>query len=147
VPEIRIYRRGIRTATFGAITVAVLFILAVIFMPALPERIVPWWNEGQCWWFNGTIEDKYVVDNDGMPGTEDYIFIVNGTLNELNETTPLLYDANSTTAIEVMVHGGPWDYAYFEVGDNYEGYACDTMTLREAVINGSIEFLIWTGID
>ena len=143
MPEIRLYYRWIRNAKFAALTAGVLFLLAVIFAPSLPERVVPWWNEGTCWWFNGTIEDKWTEDNDGMPGTEDYIFLVNGTLNELNETTPVLYVANSTTNIEVLVHGGPWDYAYFNVGDHYEGYACDTMTLREAVANGTIEFLMW----
>ena len=145
MPEIRIYARGIRNAKFAAITCAVLFCLALIFTPALPERVVPWWNEGTCWWFNGTIEDKWMEDNDGMPGTTDYLFLVNGTLKELNESSPLLY-TNNSTRIEVLVHGGPLDWADFNVGDRYEGYACDTMTLREAVANGTIEFLLWAGI-
>ena len=146
MPEIRLYRRGFLTVKITAIAAACMMLLAIMFVPVLPERIVPWWNEGQCWWFNGTIQDKWIEEGDGMRATKDYIFLVNGTLNELNETTPVLYDANSTTRIEVLVHGGLWDYTYFKVGDNYEGYACDTMTLREAVINGSIEFLIWTGV-
>ena len=146
MPEIRIYARGIRNAKFAALTAAVLFFFAVIFAPALPERVVPWWNEGQCWWFNGTIEDKWTADNDGMRGTTDYLFLVNGTLNELIESSHGLLYTNETTAISVIVHGGPIDYAMFNVGDHYNGYACDTMTLREAVANGTIEFLLWAGI-
>jgi len=114
-------------------------------MPPLPERVVVWWDEGQCWWFNGTIEEKWIEPGpDGSDLTADYLFLVNGTLSDLNETTPLLYDANNTTYITVVVHGDAWDYQYFNVGANYEGYACDTVPLREAIISGTIEFVLWT---
>jgi hypothetical protein len=144
VPTIKIYSRGILTAKVITGLVVVMIAAALMFAPPLPERIIPWWNENQCWWFNGTIEDKYVLEADGIRTTKDYVFIVNGTLNPLeNDTVGMYYDPDTSVNITVAVHGGYWDYEYFEIGEHYEGYMCDSMTLREAVINGTIEFLIW----
>ena len=130
-----------KAAIIGSL--AMMLIIANL-MPPLPERVVVWWDEGQCWWFNGTVEDKWIEEGDGTDFTKDYLFLVNGTLSDLNETTPLLYDYNNTTYITVVVHGDAWDYQYFNVGAAYEGYACDTVPLREAVIDGTIEFILWT---
>jgi hypothetical protein len=144
VPTITIYPRGILTVKVITCLVVSLFVAAFMFSPALPERIVPWWGENQCWWFNGTIEDKYIAESDGVSKTKDYVFIVNGTLNPLeNDTAGMYYDSNTSVNITVAVHGGFWDYEYFQIGENYEGYMCDSMTLREAVVNGTIEFLLW----
>ena len=89
-----------------------------------------WWDEGHCWWFNGTIEDKWIEEGDGNALTKDYKFLVNGTLD-------------NTTDIVVVVHGSAWDYEFFNVGMHYEGLACDTVPLREAVIDGTVHFLLW----
>jgi len=135
--------RGIGVVKSVIALCIVMMLVLAIMMPPLPERVIIWWDEGQCWWFDGTIEDKWIEEGDGNALTKDYLFLVNGTLSDLDEDgiTPMF--GNNTTRISMVMHGDAWDYDWFEVGMYYEGYACDTVPLREAVISGTLEILIW----
>lgn len=116
--------------TVKVIAVVVMFgfgFLAISVNDDLPSRIVVPWAKGECYWLNGTIVSKEMVD-DGM--TTDYRWYIVGTLD--NET-----EFNS------IVHGTKTEYALIPAGIQYEGQVCDTMTLREAVVNGTVEIVDW----
>ena len=93
----------------------------------LPSRVVVPWAKGDCFWLNGTIMDKEARD-DGL--TTDYRFYVQGTLD-------------NTTEFNSIVHGTKLEYEIMPIGLHYEGHICDTVTLREAVINGTVEIIDW----
>jgi hypothetical protein len=130
-------------AKIGSVMIVAMILIIASMIPPLPETVIIWWEENECWWFNGTIEDKWIEENDGIELTKNYRFLVNGTLSTLNETNPAYYTANNTTRILVVINGDAFDYEYFDVGMTYEGYACDSVPLREAVLSGTIEFLLW----
>lgn len=91
-----------------------------------PARVVVPWDEGQCMWLNGTVENKSIeLDaNGGM----NYFFLVNGTLD--NETS-----------FHAEVIGSQFDYLLVPIGYHYEGEICDTVPLREAIYTGIIRFI------
>ena len=85
------------------------------------------WEDGECFWLNGTIEDKRILHNeDGF----NYLFLVNGTIN--NET-PYLAEVAGDRVL----------YAILPVGANHEDEVCDSITLREAFTNGTIKLIHW----
>jgi len=92
--------------------------------------IVPW-DEGQCFWLNGTVEDKEAEWNDNGGGM-NYRFLVNGTLD-------------NTTTFKAFVLGDRIDYLFVPIGAHFEGEICDTVPLRRAVLNGTILFIEWLG--
>ena len=117
-----------------AALVALVLLVALYGMPYLiPHRVADVfpWSEGECWWFNGTVEDKWMEKH---TATTNYKFLVNGTLD-------------NSTEISMVFTGGFWDYEYYQVGMRYEGFACDTVTLREAVVAGTLEIILWASGD
>ena len=113
--------------TIGVVLIVSIGFVALSVNDDLPSRVVVPWAKGECFWLNGTITDKTMVD-DGM--TTDYQFYVVGTLD-------------NTTEFNAIVHGTKLEYEIMPVGLHYEGHICDTMTLREAVINGTVEIFDW----
>ena len=111
----------------GSVIIAAILFLAVSVRDELPSRVVIPWAKGDCFWLNGTIIHKEKVD-EGL--TTGYHFYVVGTLD--NET-----EFNS------IVHGTKFEYDLMPVGLHYEGHVCDTVTLREAVANGTVEIIDW----
>jgi len=87
--------------------------------------VVPW-DEGQCIWLNGTIEDKQVRED--STGGLNYFFLVNGTLD--NETS-----------FHAEVVGTQFDYLLVSIGYNYEGEICDSVPLRQAIYDGTVRFI------
>mgnify|MGYP001032201111 CR=1 FL=1 len=104
----------------------VILLSSVSMMPPLPARIVPFWEEDSCMWFDGEIVSKR-IENEGLV-TANYIFVVNGTLD--NETD-----------IQMEVHGDIFFYELLPIGSYYNGTICDTVPLRQAVIDGVIKFI------
>ena len=108
------------------------FISVMIFLSlttliiTTPARVVVPWDEGQCMWLNGTVENKS-IELDANGGT-NYFFLVNGTLD--NETS-----------FHAEVIGSQLDYLLVPIGYHYEGEICDTVPLREAIYTGIIRFI------
>lgn len=96
------------------------------FAPPLPAQIVPWWEDDSCKWFNGTIIDKEIINT--SPGQAEYKFWVNGTLD--NETE-----------VQMVIYGDPIHYLVIKEGMIYEGTVCNTLPLREAILNGTIHLI------
>ena len=111
----------------AAVFIATIVFLALSIKDDLPTRVVVPWAKGECFWLNGTIVDKEKVD-DGM--TTGYHFYVVGTLD-------------NTTEFNSIVHGTSLEYNLMPVGLQYEGRVCDTLTLREAVANGTVDIIDW----
>lgn len=104
----------------------IILLSSVSMMPPLPARVVPFWEEDSCMWFDGEIVSKR-IENEGLV-TADYIFVVNGTLD--NETD-----------IQMEVHGDIFFYELLPIGSYYNGTVCDTIPLRQAVVDGVIRFI------
>lgn len=104
----------------------ILLMMSVSLMPPLPARVVPFWEEDSCMWFDGEIVSKR-IENEGLV-TADYIFVVHGTLD--NETD-----------VELEVHGDVFFYELLPIGSYYNGTICDTIPLRDAIIGGIIVFI------
>jgi len=94
-----------------------------------PTMVIVPWEEGQCMWLNGTVEEKEAEWNgDGY----NYKFLVNGTID-------------NNTSFKAFVLGDRFDYIFVPIGAHYEGEICDTVPLRRAVLNGTILFIEWLG--
>tara|TARA_R110000851_G_scaffold108116_5_gene228993 strand:+ start:5691 stop:6062 length:372 start_codon:yes stop_codon:yes gene_type:complete len=104
----------------------VLIFTTASFLPPLPTRIVPFWEEDTCMWFDGEIISKR-IENEGLI-TADYIFVVDGTLDNY-------------TDIQMEVHGDAFLYGVLPIGSYYNGTICDTIPLRDAIIEGVIVLL------
>ena len=104
----------------------VILLMSVSLLPPLPARIVPFWEEDSCMWFDGEIVSKR-IENQGLI-TADYIFGVDGTLDNL-------------TDIQMEVHSDVFLYEILPIGAYYNGTICDTVPLRQAVIDGVIIFV------
>ena len=103
-----------------------LIMLGASFAPPLPAQIVPWWEEDSCKWFNGTIVEKEFEKT--SPGQAEYKFWVNGTLD-------------NQTEVQMVIYGDPIHWLVLEEGMVYEGTVCNTLTLREAIRNGTIHLI------
>lgn len=104
----------------------IILILSVSLMPPLPARVVPFWEEDSCMWFDGEIVSKR-IENEGLI-TADYILGVDGTLDNF-------------TDIQMEVHSDVFVYEILPIGAYYNGTVCDTVPLRQAVIDGVIIFI------
>lgn len=91
-----------------------------------PANVVVPWDEGQCMWLNGTIEDKEIRYDSS--GGMNYYFLVNGTLD-------------NTTSFHAEVLGDRSDYLLVPIGFNYVGEICDSVPLRQAIWSGTIHFI------
>ena len=99
----------------------------ILTTPATYPTSMFFWEDGECFWLNGTIEDKRILHNeDGF----NYLFLVNGTIN--NET-PYLAEVAGDRVL----------YAILPVGANHEAEVCDSVTLRDAFTNGTIKLIHW----
>mgnify|MGYP003110412656 FL=1 len=99
----------------------------ILTTPATYPTSMFFWEDGECFWLNGTIEDKRILHNeDGF----NYLFLVNGTIN--NET-PYLAEVAGDRVL----------YAILPVGANHEDEVCDSITLRDAFRNGTIKLIHW----
>ena len=99
----------------------------ILTTPATYPTSMFFWEDGECFWLNGTIEDKRILHNeDGF----NYLFLVNGTIN--NET-PYLAEVAGDRVL----------YAILPVGANHEDEVCDSITLRDAFTNGTIKLIHW----
>ncbi len=99
----------------------------ILTTPATYPTSMFFWEDGECFWLNCTIEDKRILHNeDGF----NYLFLVNGTIN--NET-PYLAEVAGDRVL----------YAILPVGANHEDEVCDSITLREAFTNGTIKLIHW----
>lgn len=108
-----------------AILMGVMFALASA-TPPIPSHIVPFWEEGSCQWFNGTVVDKEIVQI--SPQVAEYKFYVEGTLD-------------NNTSVDMIIYGGPLYYQALPINTTYEGQVCDTLPLREAIMDGTIHFV------
>lgn len=106
----------------GAIVLSSCFGLIV----TTPTQIMVPWEEGECMWLNGTIEDKEIRYDSS--GGMNYFFLVNGTLD--NETS-----------FHAEVLGDRTDYLLVPIGFNYEGEICDSVSLRQAIWSGTVHFI------
>ena len=104
----------------------VLILMGASLAPPLPAQIVPWWEDDSCKWFNGKIVRKQIIATG--PGQAEYKFWVNGTLD--NETE-----------VQMVIYGDPIHYLVIDEGMNYEGTVCNTLSLREAIRNGTIHLI------
>lgn len=104
----------------------VILLTTVSLMPPLPARIVPFWEEDSCMWFDGEIVSKR-IENEGLI-TADYILGVDGTLDNF-------------TDIQMEVYSDVFIYEILPIGAYYNGTICDTVPLRQAVIDGVIIFI------
>ena len=109
----------------GAIMMLIMLTTASI-MPPLPARIVPFWDDGACQWFNGTVVEKRIENDNGI--TADYIFVVNGTVD-------------NSTEVEMEIHGDVILYALIPLGSHEEREVCDTVELQTAIADGIIQFI------
>lgn len=109
----------------GAIMMLIMLTTASM-MPPLPARIVPFWDDGACQWFNGTVVDKRIENDNGI--TADYIFVVNGTIDNSSE-------------VELEVYGDALFFALIPIGSHEEREVCDTVELKEAIADGIIQFI------
>jgi hypothetical protein len=116
------------TSALGKIGVimTVVMLTTASLLPPLPAHLVPFWEDGECQWFNGTIIDKRIENDNGF--TADYIFVVNGTVD--NETE-----------VSMEVFGDALLYAVLPVGATKEGRICDTVELKTAIADGIIQFI------
>jgi len=120
--------RNTVASAFGKIGVIMTVVMLTMasLMPPLPARLVPFWEDGECQWFNGTVIDKRIENDNGF--TADYIFVVNGTVD--NETN-----------LTMEVFGDALLYAVLPVGATKEGRICDTVELKTAIADGIIRFI------
>lgn len=115
-----------RTNVIAVFLSLMIFLSLTGFIITTPARVVVPWDEGQCMWLNGTVEDKEMAEDSS--GGMNYFFLVNGTLD--NETS-----------FHAQVIGTQFDYLFVPIGLHYEGEICDTVPLREAVYTGIIRFI------
>ena len=108
------------------VILTVIMMTTASVMPPLPAHLVPFWDDGECQWFNGTIISKRIENDNGI--TADYIFVINGTVD--NETNVLM-----------EVYGDALFYAMLPIGSAYEGGICDTVELKTAITEGIIQFI------
>lgn len=99
----------------------------VLTTPATYPHTMFFWEDGECFWLNGTIEDKRILQNENG---FNYLFLVNGTVN--NET-PYLAEVAGDRVL----------YAVLPIGATHSDEVCDSVTLRDALTNGTVKLIHW----
>jgi hypothetical protein len=108
------------------VIMTVIMMTTASLMPPLPAHLVPFWEDGECQWFNGTITDKRIENDNGI--TADYIFMVDGSVDNHSD-------------IQMEVYGDALFYAMIPIGATHEGRICDTVELKTAIAEGIIQFI------
>lgn len=95
-----------------------------------PTAYFPW-VEGECYWVDGTVEDKRIfIDGEDFY----YLFLINGTVNN---NTPYLAEIAGSRLMYITVPNGSY----------YASEVCDAITLRDALANGTIKLLSYGGLE
>ena len=114
-------------STIGIVIMVTLASAILYVGDDLPDRIVVPWGQGECYWLNGTVVDREKMDN---RLTTTYQWHVVGTLD-------------NNTSFDSLIYGNSFEWVMIPVGAHYEGHVCDTMPLRDAVLNGTVEIIDW----
>lgn len=103
----------------------------VITSPATyPTAHFPW-VDGECYWVGGTVQDKRIyIEGDDFY----YLFLINGTVD--NET-PYLAEIAGSRLMYLTIPNGTY----------YESEVCDSITLRDALANGTVKLLNYGGLE
>src|SRR5210317_1412775 len=120
-----------RATTVKAVLMVVMMVMwsfsiaVVVTSPArYPTTYFPWVDD-ECYWVGGVIEKKEAKFDE--TGTS-YIFTINGTID-------------NGTPYKAEVLGSRLLYLTLPVNSYYENKVCNTITLREAFTNGSIQII------
>jgi len=120
-----------RATTVKAVLMVVMMVMwsfsiaVVVTSPArYPTTYFPWVDD-ECYWVGGVIEKKEAKFDE--TGTS-YIFTINGTID-------------NGTPYKAEVLGSRLLYLTLPVNSYYENTVCNTITLREAFTNGSIQII------
>ena len=99
-------------------------IAVIVTSPAkYPTTYFPWVDD-ECFWVGGIVEKKETRWDNG----NYYVFTINGTID-------------NATPYRAEILGNQFLYATLPVNSYYESEVCNTMTLREAFTNGTIQLI------
>lgn len=99
-------------------------IAVIISSPAkYPTTYFPWVDD-ECFWVGGIVEKKETRWDNG----NYYVFTINGTID-------------NATPYRAEILGNQFLYATLPVNSYYENEVCNTLTLREAFTNGTIQLI------